>query len=78
MRLGRGKRAVVYMIPRKDHLLASFALGEKVCAAAREAGLPASVPSMRAEAPKYAEGRGVRIPVRTDASAIPKLSLSFP
>ena len=37
----------------------------EACAAAREAGLPAGILKLIAEAPRYAEGRGVRIPVRT-------------
>ena len=65
MRLKRGKRVIVYLTPCADHFLASFALGEKACAAARQAGLPAGILKRIAEAPRYAEGRGVRIPVRT-------------
>ena len=42
-------------------------LGEKACAAAREAGIPAAVLAVIDAAPKYAEGRGVRISVRTKA-----------
>lgn len=76
LRLKRGKRVIVYLTPCTGHFLASFALGEKACAAAREAGLPAGVMALLAAAPKYAEGRGVRIPVRTrkDADAIRKLA----
>jgi len=76
LRLRRGKRAIVYMTPGRGHFLASFALGEKACAAAQNAGLPASLLALIADAPRYAEGRGVRIPVRTrrEASAIVKLA----
>jgi len=64
LRLKRGKRVIVYMTPCAGHFLASFVLGEKACAAASEAGLPASILAAIADAPKYAEGRGFRIPVR--------------
>lgn len=64
-RLKERKRAVVYLAPRRGHFIASFALGEKACAAAKQAGLPASILSIIDDAPRYAEGRGVRIPVRT-------------
>ncbi|RPJ47719.1 MAG: DUF3788 family protein [Candidatus Latescibacterota bacterium] len=76
LRLKRGKRVIVYMTPCAGHFLASFALGEKACAAAREAKIPARILARIDEAPKYAEGRGVRIPVRTerDASAVRKLA----
>lgn len=58
------KRAVLYMTPCKKHFLASFALGEKAVAAAKRAGLPDPVIEVIDAAPRYAEGRGVRIPVR--------------
>lgn len=76
LRLKHGKRVIVYMTPGQGHFLASFALGEKACAAARTARLPAGVLTLIAEAPRYAEGRGVRIPVRTarDATAVSKLA----
>ena len=75
-RLKQKKRAVVYMTPRRGHFLASFALGEKACAAAKQAGLPPSILAIIDEAPRYAEGRGVRIPVRTarDVAAVEQLA----
>jgi hypothetical protein len=75
-RLKRGKRVIVYMTPSTGHFLASFALGEKACAAARDASLPASILEAIEAAPRYAEGRGVRLPVRTkrDADAVAKVA----
>lgn len=64
-RLKKKTRAIVYMTPLRAHFLASFALGEKACKAAHASGLPAWVLAAIDGAPKYAEGRGVRIPVRT-------------
>src|SRR5688572_27323168 len=64
-RLRQGRRVLVYLLPRRSSFLASFALGEKACLAARTVGIPASVLSIIEAAPRYAEGRGVRIPVRT-------------
>ena len=40
LRLKKTKRALVYLTPCRGHFLASFALGEKACTAAREHGLP--------------------------------------
>jgi len=76
LRLKHRQRVIVYMTPGQGRFLASFVLGEKACAAAREAGLPASLLALIAAAPKYAEGRGFRIPVRTaqDADAVGKLA----
>jgi hypothetical protein len=76
LRLKHGQRVIVYMTPGRGQFLASFVLGEKACAAARAAGLPASVLALIEAAPKYAEGRGFRMPVRTvkDADAVSKLA----
>ena len=63
-RLKEKKRTIVYMTPCRAHFLASFVLGEKACRAAHSAGLAASVLAVIDDAPRYAEGRGVRIPVR--------------
>ena len=57
-------RVIVYLIPQQNQFLASFALGEKAVAAARAAKLSAAVLKIIDDAPRYAEGRGVRIPVR--------------
>jgi hypothetical protein len=65
LRLKKTKRALVYLTPCRGHFLASFALGEKACAAALERGLPREILDRIDAAPRYAEGRGVRIPVRT-------------
>jgi hypothetical protein len=65
LRLKHGKKAIVYLTPRKGSFLASFALGQKACDAARGSGLSRQVLSLIDAAPKYVEGRGVRVPVRT-------------
>ena len=65
LRLKKTKRALVYLTPCRGHFLASFALGEKACTAAREHGLPREILDRIDAAPRYAEGRGVRLPVRT-------------
>jgi hypothetical protein len=74
-RLKQKKRVVVYMTPCRDCFLASFALGEKACAAARTAQLAPSILALIEKAPRYAEGRGVRIPVRrkSDLASVEKL-----
>ena len=75
MRIKTEKRVIIYMTPCRGYFLASFALGEKAVRAARDAKLPAKILSAIDAAPKYAEGRGVRIEVRTkaDVKAIAKL-----
>lgn len=65
LRLKRKKRTVLYMTPCRRHFLVGFALGEKAVAAARRSDLPASTLALIAAARKYAEGRAVRLEVRT-------------
>lgn len=57
-------RVILYMTPQRNQFLVSFALGEKAVGAAHAARLSASVLKAIDDAPRYAEGRGVRIPVR--------------
>lgn len=64
------------MTPCEGYFLASFALGEKACSAGRNAGLQPSVVEQINSAPKYAEGRGVRIPVRTKVDVDDVLKLA--
>jgi hypothetical protein len=65
LRLKRENRTILYMIPCKGYFTASFALGEKAVKAAHESDLPASVLKVIDSAKKYAEGRGVRLEVRS-------------
>ncbi len=76
LRLKQKKRTVLHLIPCKGYFLAGLALGEKAVAAARDSGLPGSVLTVVDEAPKYAEGRGVRLEVRNkgDREAVKKLA----
>jgi hypothetical protein len=76
LQLKQKKRTVLYMTPCQGYFLASFALGEKAVQAAHQRGLPDSVLSVIDGARKYAEGRGVRLEVRsqTDLENIQKLA----
>ena len=69
LQLKQKKRTVVYLIPTAGAFRAAFALGEKACAPARESGLPAPVLDLIERAPRYAEGRGVTLEVRTQKDA---------
>ena len=63
LRLRHGDRVILYMTPQQNQFLVSFALGEKAVAATRTARLPAQLVEAIRKAPRYAEGRGVRITV---------------
>jgi len=64
LRLKRKKRAILYLTPCHGFFLAGFALGEKAVKAAHDSGLPAAVLATIDSAPKFAEGRGVRLEIR--------------
>lgn len=63
LRLKLGKRVLLYMTPGKSHFLTSLALGEKAVARAHQQRMPASVLKLLDDAPRYAEGRGIRLKV---------------
>ncbi len=64
LRLKQKDRVVLYLIPQAKHFLVGVVLGEKAVQAAHDAGLPAEVVAMIDAARPYAEGRGIRWPVR--------------
>jgi hypothetical protein len=77
MRLKGEKRTILYMTPCKGYFMASFALGEKAVKAAHKSDLSASVLKVIDNARKYAEGRGVRLEVRSaeDVRNVEKLAV---
>lgn len=64
LQLRQKQRTVLYMVPCPGYFVASFALGEKACQAAHGSRLPTRVLEIIQHAPKYPEGRGVRLEVR--------------
>jgi uncharacterized protein DUF3788 len=64
LRLKQTKRAVVYLTPVAGGFRASLAMGEKAVRAAHESALPQAILRLIDEAPKYAEGRAVRLDVK--------------
>ena len=66
------QRTILYLIVCPGHFLAGFALGEKACRAASAVNLPVPVIAAIEAAPRYAEGRGVWLAVRTrkDAASV--------
>lgn len=77
LRLKMEKRTVLYMTPCEGYFLASFALGEKAVKAAHESDLPTSTLKVINGAKRYAEGRGVRLEVRSveDVHNVEKLAV---
>jgi len=65
LRLKQKARTVLYMTPRRGHFVVGFALGQKAVDAAQESDLPQSTLDMIDDSQEYAEGRAVRLEVRT-------------
>jgi hypothetical protein len=63
LRLKRKDRVVLYMTPQSGYFLVGIVLGEKAANAAHGGGLPAAVVGLIDSVPRYAEGRGIRLPV---------------
>ena len=66
LRLKHKKRAVLYLTPSDGFFYAGFALGQKAVDAAHDGDLPPSVLNIIDNSQKFAEGRGVRLEVRSD------------
>jgi len=67
LRLQLKKRNIVYLGPRQGYFVASFALGDRAVAAARESDLPQEVIQNINDSKRYAEGTAVRIDVKKPA-----------
>jgi hypothetical protein len=72
LRLKKADRVILYLIPQAGRFLVGIVLGAKAVAAAKRAGLPAHIMTAIAEAPRYAEGTGFRLPVES-ASDLPAI-----
>ena len=75
MHAGKGKRAVLYLIPNRGHFTAALALPDGAMDTVRSGGFPPSLVREIEGAKLYVEGRPVRIEVKTgkDAAIIKKL-----
>jgi hypothetical protein len=77
LRLKQKKRNIVYLGPCDGCFRVALVLGDKAVAAARKSDLPKSTLKILDDAPRYAEGTGVRLMVKAakDLAAIKKLAL---
>ncbi len=65
LRVKRKARTIVWLGPREGAFLAAFVLGDKAMQAAHAAKLPQRIVKAMNEAPKFPEGTGVRITMKT-------------
>jgi hypothetical protein len=70
------KRTILYLAPCHGSFRVAFILGAKAVEAARQAKLSKAVLKIIDEAPRYAEGTGVRLEIRArkDLVAVKKLA----
>lgn len=75
-RAQRGKRTIVWLTPHKGSFEVLFILGEKAMRSARQTRLPQCLVKAMDKAPKYPEGTGVRLNVKSsrDIGALAKLA----
>jgi len=57
------KRAIIYLLPRKEAFMAAFVFGGKAFSAIKESEVSPKIIAELEAARVYAEGRGIRIPV---------------
>ncbi|HXR38702.1 MAG TPA: DUF3788 domain-containing protein [Terracidiphilus sp.] len=76
LRLKLKKRTILYLGPCAGCFRVAFVLGDRAVASARRSDLPEEVIKAIDEAPKYAEGTGVRLLVKAprDLAGIRKLA----
>ena len=69
------KRTLLYLLPEKASVTVAIVLGERAYGLAMASTLSAAVKTLLSEARPYAEGRGIRVPVKTsrDLATIRKL-----
>jgi hypothetical protein len=65
LRLKLKQRTIIYLGPCANCFKVSFVLGDRAVAAARTSNLPKSVLKLLEEAPRYAEGTGLRLLVKS-------------
>jgi hypothetical protein len=64
LRLKRGKRTIVWLVPYDRCFQVAFIFGEKALTAIRQSTVPARVLRMLDDAPKYPEGTGLRFQIK--------------
>jgi hypothetical protein len=76
LRLKRGKRTIVWLAPSAGCFRVTFILGDKAVQAARQSGLSAATLRALEDAPKYPEGTGLRLIVKSprDVPTVNKLA----
>ncbi len=75
MKLLKKKRNLFFSYPGQGHFVVVFVFGDKAVQAVENSSLPRDIVNTLKEARKYAEGRGLKVPVknRDDFEVVKKL-----
>ena len=76
LKLKLKKRTILYMGPCAGCFRASFILSDKAMSAAKAAKFPKKIQQALAEAPRYPEGNGLRLLVKSAADLAPIRTLA--
>lgn len=76
LRCKRKQRTIVWLGPRAGCFGVTFMLGDRAMQAARQTDLPKRIVKALAEAPKYPEGTGVRLEVKSPRDIQPLKKLA--
>ncbi len=68
LRLKQKERVILYLTPQHGAFLVGLVLGERAAQSAEAAALPPLALAALTSAPKYAEGRGIRLAVTSPAT----------
>ena len=76
LRLKRGKRTIVWLVPNAGFFEVAFIFGEKALTAIRQTAVPTRVLRMLDTAPKYPQGTGLRFQIKAgkDIAVVKKLA----
>jgi hypothetical protein len=75
VRLKKGTRTILYLLPREKHFLTAFIFGERAEAAVRAGNFPGEVVKALDESPPCGAGRGIRLVTKTRRDVATMLKL---
>jgi hypothetical protein len=76
LRLMKGDRILTYVTPQQGRFLVGVVLGEKALGAQARAGLRPAALKIIDDAPRYAEGRGIRVTVANRRDLVVALQIA--
>lgn len=60
------KRVIVYLLPRESYFKVAFVFGDRAIRAIMDSAIADEIKEELVRATRYAEGKGIRIPIKSD------------